>query len=371
MNGFVITGDLFNLFVFLEILSLSAYALTAISGKTLAELAAFKYLLVGAISSLCILLAIAILYGITGSLNMIDIAKQIKILNPSKLVLIVSFSLFVIGFSVKSAIFPLHIWLPDAHSIAPSPVSAILSGIVVKIGVLGIIRIIWIYGLKSDFLNLNAFLSLLIWLGTISIIMGAFFAFFQNDIKLMLAYSTISNIGYITLGIGLATRFSILGSIIHIFNHAIIKTTLFLCAGSIIHQSGYRLLADLRGIAKKMPISLGAFAIGAVSIVGIPPTNGFICKWYIALGALESGKPLFAILLLFGALLIFGYYVKIINSAYFRKPINPDKLKNVVESPLSMTIPIGILAVLCIVFGVGAILPIRFIDPVVKIILAR
>ncbi len=370
MNGFVITGDLFNLFVFLEILSLSSYALTAISGTKLAEMAAFKYLIVGALSSVCILLAIALLYSITGSLNMIDIGRQISVINPSKLVLVMSFALFAIGFSVKSAIFPLHIWLPDAHSIAPSSVSALLSGIVVKIGILGIIRILWIFRMADNAINLKAFLNLFVWLGGISIIMGAFFAFFQNDIKLMLAYSTISNIGYISMGIGLFSHFSLLGAVIHIFNHAIIKTTLFLCAGSIIYRTGYRLLSDLRGVAKNMPVTLGSLAIGAVSIVGIPPTSGFICKWYIALGALEANRIFFAIILLFGALLIFGYYIKIINTAYFKQPLTKDKLKGVKESPLSMTIPIGILAVLCIVFGVGAIIPISYIDPAVKALLA-
>lgn len=367
MVGFVVTGDIFNLFVFMEILSLSAYALVAISGEKIAEMAAFKYLVMGAISSLVILLGIGLLYSITGTLNMQDLSLRLQG-TPYLKVASLAFSLFLIGFSVKAAIFPLHIWLPDAHSIAPCPVSALLSGLVVKAGFIGIIRIISIYGLHGV-LNLVFINSFLTWLGTISIIVGALFAFFQNDIKMMLAYSTISNVGYIMLGIGLANYYGLVGAIVHIFNHAIIKVALFLCSGALIYRTGLRTLYDLRGIGRKMPITMACMSVAIIAITGIPPTNGFICKWFIAIGAVQAGKPLFAAALLFGALFIFAYYIKILNSAYFAEPVRKE-VEEATEAPLSLLIPIVALTIGCLVFGILAYAPLTFIRPFVERLLS-
>jgi multicomponent Na+:H+ antiporter subunit D len=359
MIGFVITGDMFNLFVFMEILSLSAYALVAIGGEKIAEMAGFKYLLMGAISSLTVLLSIALLYSVTGTLNMRDMAVRLQ--GVSALTVPgVALALFTVGFAVKAAVFPLHVWLPDAHAIAPSPVSAILSGLVVKTGILGILRVLSIYGMNGGLFNLASLNFVLCWVGAISILVGAFFAFFQNDLKMMLAYSTISNIGYILLGIGLASKLGLIGGIVHIFNHALIKVTLFLCAGAIIYKTGQRNLSELRGIGRKMPLTMAAMSVGILSIVGIPPTNGFICKWYIVLGAVDSNKFFFAATLLVGALFILAYYAKIINIAYFREPKEEVTYD---EAPLSMLIPIGLLAVACLVMGVFAYYPLKFIEP--------
>jgi multicomponent Na+:H+ antiporter subunit D len=368
MLGFVITGDLFNLFVMMEILSLSGYALVAIGEEKIAQLAAFKYLILGAVSSLAILMAIGFLYSITGSLNMHEIALYLSHAKNHIPVAIVAFAMFVIGFSVKAALFPLHVWLPDAHAIAPSPVSALLSGLVVKIGVCGMLRILFIYRYVGGLIDVEPVLNIIAWLAAITIVMGAFFAVFQDDIKMMLAYSTVSNIGYIFLGLCLIRTRALTGGIVHIFNHAIIKVLLFLCAGAIIYQTGYRKLSDLQGVAKKMPITMACMSIGIISIVGIPPTNGFICKWLIAVGAMDAGRPLFAAALLFGALFIFAYYIKIINAAYFRKP--REEYKKMDEAPLSMLVPIVILAVACLVFGIGAYLPLAFIKPAAKSLLS-
>ncbi len=366
MNGFAVTGDIFNMFVFLEILSLSGYALVAITGESIAELAAFKYLVMGAISSLSILLGIGLLYSLTGTLNMTDLAVRLSGVEPFPAAIAVA--ALTLGFSVKAALFPIHIWLPDAHSIAPGPVSAILSGLVVKIGVLGMLRMFQIlYG--SQLFDLSALNNSLMWLGAISIVMGALFAMVQEDIKMMLAYSTISNIGYIFMGLGLASSYGIIGATVHIFNHALIKSTLFLGAGALIHQTGYRKLSDLRGVGKAMPITSAAIAVGAISIVGIPPTAGFLCKWYIALGAIEAGHIFFAITLLFGALLIFVYYIRMLNAFYFMPPTHPEILE-VGEAPVTMLIPVVVLAVLCLVMGIFGRIPLSYIEPAVKTMLA-
>ncbi len=366
MNGFAVTGDIFNLFVFLEILSLSGYALVAITGERIAELAAFKYLVMGAISSLSILLAVGFMYALTGTLNMTDLAMRLRDVEPFPVA--VAVGALTLGFSVKAALLPLHIWLPDAHSIAPSPVSAILSGLVVKIGVLGMLRMYQIL-YKAQIFDLSALNTTLMWLGAISIVLGALFAMVQEDIKMMLAYSTISNIGYIFMGLGLASKYGIIGASVHIFNHALIKATLFLGAGALIHQTGYRNLEDLRGVGKAMPITSAAIAIGAISIVGIPPTAGFLCKWYIALGAIEAGRLFFAVTLLFGALFIFVYYIRMLNAFYFMPPAHPEIL-DVGEAPVTMLIPIVVLAMLCLLMGIFGRIPLSFIEPAVTNMLA-
>ncbi|MDZ4064885.1 MAG: monovalent cation/H+ antiporter subunit D family protein [Coriobacteriia bacterium] len=366
MNGFAVTGDIFNMFVFLEILSLSGYALVAITGERIAELAGFKYLVMGAISSLSVLLGIGFLYSLTGTLNMTDLATRLGDVAPFPAA--VAVAALTLGFSMKAAVFPLHIWLPDAHSIAPGPVSAILSGLVVKIGVLGMLRMFQIL-YAAELFDLSSLNTVLMWMGAISIVTGALFAMVQEDIKMMLAYSTISNIGYIFMGLGLASPFGIMGASVHIFNHALIKATLFLGAGALIHQTGYRNLRDLRGVGKAMPITSAAIAIGAISIVGIPPTAGFLCKWYIALGAIQAGRLLFAIILLFGALLIFVYYIRMVNAFYFMAPTHPEILE-VGEAPISMLVPVVVLAILCLVMGIFGSIPLSFIEPAVRSMLA-
>ncbi len=368
MLGFVITGDLFNLFVMMEILSLSGYALVAIGEEKIAQLAAFKYLILGAISSLSTLMAIGLIYSITGSLNMHEIAINLPRATDHIPVAAVAFALLIVSFSVKAALFPLHVWLPDAHSIAPSPVSALLSGLVVKIGVAGFLRTLFMYRYFGGLIDVKPVLALISWLAVITIVVGAFFAVFQDDIKMMLAYSTVSNIGYIFLGLSLVQTNALIGGIIHIFNHAIIKVLLFLCAGAIIHQTGYRKLSDLHGVAKKMPVTMACMSIGILSIVGIPPTSGFICKWLIAEGAMEAGKPLFAAALLFGALFIFAYYIRILNVAYFKEPREEYKERG--EAPPTMVVPIVILAVACLVFGIGAYVPLAFIKPAAESLLS-
>jgi multicomponent Na+:H+ antiporter subunit D len=362
MIGFVVTGDLFNLFVFMEILSLTGYALVAVAGKRTAEMAAFKYLIMGALSSLVVLFAIGVLYSITGSLNMVDIASRLAAYAP-RMPATIAMAALVLGFCVKAALFPLHIWLPDAHAIAPSPVSAILSGLVVKMGIVGMLRAYQIY-YHSDVLDLSSLNLVLVWLGAISIVMGAFFAIFQDDIKMMLAYSTISNIGYIVMGLGLASTYGVIGAAVHVFNHALIKATLFLGAGALIHQTGYRTLTDLRGVGRSMPLTAGAISIGAISIVGIPPTAGFLCKWYIALGAIQAKQPLFGFALVFGALFIFIYYIRMVNSFYFQAPTHAE-IADAGDPPPSMLVPVLILAALCLVMGVLGAVPLRFIEPAV------
>ena len=364
--GFSVTGDLFNLFVTMEVVSLSSYALVAVAGRGVAAWAALKYLLLGAVSSLLVLFAVGLLFALTGSLNLADVSARLAAAEPSGAALLALASLAV-AFLVKAAVFPLHVWLPDAHAIAPSPVSAVLSGLVVKVGIVGLLRVLQLAagtGIALEPLN-----AVLMVLGATAIVMGAFLAIFQDDIKLMLAYSTISNIGYIVLGIGLASPFALIGAFVHVFNHALIKVTLFLAAGAIIHQTGYRTLSDLHGVARRMPQTAAAMAIGAVSIVGLPPTAGFVCKWYIALGAFEADQGGYGFALVFGALFIFVYYVRMLDAFFFRAPVRPE-VAAAVEAPWSMRAPVLVLAAACLVLGVLGGIPIGFVEPAVVDLLA-
>jgi multicomponent Na+:H+ antiporter subunit D len=367
MVAFTLSGDLFTLFVAMEVVSVSSYALVAIAGRGLAAFAALKYLLIGSVSSVLVLFGTGLLFALTGSLNMADVAERLGAIGPNAPVL-VALAALAVAFMVKAALFPLHVWLPDAHAIAPSPVSAVLSGLVVKIGVVGLLRVFELAAGAG--VALGPFNALLVVLGAVAIVMGAFLAIFQDDIKLMLAYSTVSNVGYIVLGLGLASPFALIGAAVHVFNHALIKVTLFLAAGALVHQTGYRTLQDLRGVARAMPQTSVAMAIGAVSIVGLPPTAGFVCKWYIALGAFEAEQGAFAFALIFGALFIFVYYVRMLNAFYFQKPVRPE-VAAAREAPWSMRGPLLTLAALCLVMGLLGGLPIAFVEPAVIELLGR
>jgi multicomponent Na+:H+ antiporter subunit D len=362
MIGFVVTADLFNLFVFMELVAVSSYALVAVGGGRTAALAAFKYLMAGAVSSALILFCIGVLYALTGSLNMADIALRLATVE-SRAPVMLALSGMTAGFLVKAGLFPVHVWLPDAHAIAPSPINAVSSALIVKLGIIGLLRIFPLFD-AAGAVSLAPLYEALAWLGAISVLAGAFFALFQQDIKLMLAYSTISNIGYIVLGLGLAGELAVTGASIHVLNHALIKAALFLAVGAMIHQSGYRTLDDLRGIGRAMPWTTLALLIAVLSIVGLPPTAGFLGKWYIALGALDAGRPGFAVVVLGGALLIFIYFARMLNAFYFRAPSHEEMLA-VREAPAAMLWPVLALAVLCVLGGLLGRWPVALIAPAV------
>jgi multicomponent Na+:H+ antiporter subunit D len=362
MIGFAVTGDLFNLFVFMEVVSVSSYALVALGDTRLAPLAAFRYLLAGAVSSALILFSIGILYALTGSLNMADVAVRLGG-QPAGMPATLALGGLVAGFLLKAALFPLHAWLPDAHASAPSPVSAILSGLVVKLGVLGLLRS-WQLFAAAGVVPLAALGELLAWGGALSIIAGAAFALFQQDIKRMLAYSTVSNVGYIIMGFGLATQQAVMGASLHVLNHALIKSTLFLAAGALIHQTGCRTLYELRGAGRAMPLTSLALTVGVLSVVGLPPTAGFPGKWYIALGALQADRPGFAVVAAAGGLLAFAYYMRVLNALYFWPPTH-ERVLGVREAPASMLAPVLLLALLCLFAGIFARIPLTFLEPAV------
>jgi len=344
MNGLVLSTDLFSIYLFLEVAAVASYGLVAYGlGHDELE-ASFKYLMLSAVASSFIILSITIIFGLTGSLNLGAIGlglQQLKI----KYVLGFCIGFFILGFGLKAALVPFHAWLPDAHPSAPAPISAMLSGLLIKVsGIYAMVRIFF------NVFGLNPVLSMvLMYLGIISILVGAIMALGQNDIKRMLAYSSISQVGYIILGFGLGTPLGIMGALFHILNHAIAKGLLFLNSGSIERATGTRSLDKMGGLAKRMPITAATSVIGSLSIAGVPPLNGFWSKLLIIIALVQAERYGFAIIAVLASVITLWYYLIIQRRAFFGK-LN-EVWVNIKEAPFWMSTATIILALLCIVIG--------------------
>jgi len=344
MNGVVLSGDLFNLFVFLEIASLASYALVGFGVESEELEAGFKYLILGSVASVVILFAVAIVYNITGTVNMADVANTIgnPMLNKA---LIFALGLFIFGFSLKAGLVPFHAWLPDAHPSAPAPVSAMLSGVLIKaLGIYALIRVTFsVMGAPTDIL------TIIMWLGVASMIVGTLLALGQYDIKRLLAYSSISQIGYVAMGIGLGTPEGIAAGLFHMFNHATFKSLLFLDAGSFEQSTGTRDLRQMGGLMKKLPITSLSTIVGSVSISGMPPFNGFWSKLLLIIAAIAAKQYLVAAIAIFVAFGTLVYYIKVMRFSLIG-PL-PKIYQNLKESPFSMTFSLLALSIICLISG--------------------
>ncbi len=360
MLGFILAADLFNMFVFFEVFSISSYALIAASGKLPALRASFKYLLMGTVSMLFMLMGIAMLYSLTGVLHIPLVAKELANIVSSQTTQVI-LALTLIAFGIEAALFPLHTWLPQAHSLAPSPVSALLSALIIKMGVLGLIKVIYyIFGGC-----LNELSPVLMIMAVLAIFFGAFFALGENDIKLILAHSSISQIGYMVLGLSLATYFSLVGGLFQLLSHALAKATLFLCVGIVISQTGLRSLKDLSGAGKESPILMIFFGLALASLASLPLTGGFAAKYYLCKGAIEKGAWVIALAILVGSLLSLFYSFKIFSSLFISKPVKKVSFK------LSWwaIIPLGCLSVVSFLIGIFPRLGFVLIEPAVGALL--
>lgn len=346
LNGVAITGDLFNLFVFLEITSIASYALVAFGTEAEELEASLKYLILGSIASSMVLLGIGLLYGKFSTLNMADLANSIRLAGGSKLVLF-SLALFIFGFGLKAGLVPFHTWLPDAHPAAPAPVSAMLSGVVIKtIGVYALVRVIF------NIFGVSAFvLSILAWLGIISMVIGVLLAIGQWDFKRLLAYHSISQIGYVIFGIALGTPLGIAGGLFHLLNHSVFKALLFLNSGSVEYAAKTRRLDQLGGLSKKMPVTSGTSMIASLSIAGIPPFCGFWSKLIIIIAAFEANHIVGAIACIFVSVVTLASFLKVQNYAFLRKKEGISDL--IKEVPLTMAISMIAFAVLCAAIGLA------------------
>lgn len=362
MNGVVLAGDLFNLFVFLELAAVASYALVAF-GTDREELeASFKYMVMGALASSFILLGIAFLYSRTSTLNLADMARELAENPPGRIVNYVSV-LFIVGFGLKAALVPFHAWLPDAHPSAPAPVSALLSGVLIKtVGIYALIRLFFnVFGLNPRLA------SVLMVLGTVSMIAGVLLAVGQWDFKRLLAYHSISQVGYIILGLGIGTPLGILGGLLHLFNHSLFKSLLFLNAGAVNYALGTRDLRRMGGLWERMPVTGRTSLVASLSIAGIPPLNGFWSKLLIIIAAVQAGHLGYAGWAVLGSVLTLASFLKVQRYGFFGDASSPSA-GSVGEVPLAMRWAMVALAVLCLTTGALLLSPAReiFLDPAVR-----
>ena len=364
MNGVVLTGDLFNLYVFLEIASIASYALVAFGVEKPELEASFKYQVLGGMASLIILLGVGLLYWTTGTLNIADISQLLVSYSGNKIIIFIQL-LFITGFGLKAAIVPFHAWLPDAHSSAPSPISSMLSGILIKaVGVYVLIRLLF------NMFALSYEIALTITtLGVLSMVVGGVLAIGQRDYKRLLAYSSISQVGYIVLGVGTGmlvlannggkeiAALAILGGLFHLINHAVFKGLLFMTAGAVEHATGIRDIKMLGGLARKMPVTSATSFSGSMAISGIPPFSGFFSKLIIIIAAVQAQYYFVAFIAAVISIVTLAYFLK------FQKNIFSSKEKTTIdhvrEVPLFMQVPMVILALFCVFLSLLIIPDIR------------
>lgn len=344
MNGVVLTGDMFNLYVFMEIAAISSYALVAFGCEHEELEASFKYAVLGSVASAFILIGVALIYGITGTLNMAQIAAKVSQMDTNR-PLTLALGFFLCGFGLKAALVPFHAWLPDAHPSAPAPVSAMLSGVVIKaLGIYVLARLLFnVFGVTDNLLMIVR------WLGLLSMVLGVFLAIGQWDMKRLFAYHSISQIGYVAIGLGLGTPLGIVGGLFHMMNHSVFKSLLFLNAGAVEYATGTRDLKKLGGLNKNMPVTANTSLVASMSIAGVPPLNGFWSKLIIVLACVESGHYWLALAAVFVSLMTLASFLKVQKYAFFESA--HSTLKKVLEVPILMRIAMLILAVLCVVMS--------------------
>lgn len=341
MNGCVLTGDLFNLFVFMEITSIASYALVAFGCEHEELEASFKYMVLGSVASTFVLLGVAFVYAVTGTLNMAQMATQVAA-GGMNLPLLFALGLFICGFGLKAALVPFHAWLPDAHPSAPAPISAMLSGVVIKaVGVYVLARLLFnVFGITDNLL------LILRWLGAISMVVGVLLAVGQWDMKRLFAYHSISQIGYVVLGLGIGTPLGIVGGLFHMVNHSVFKSLLFLNAGAVEYATGTRDLKRLGGLAQRMPVTGVTSMIASMSIAGIPPFNGFWSKLIIIVACVQAGYYGMAAWAVFVSLMTLASFLKVQKYAFFEAA--REALGDVRRIPLAMGLAMVLLAFCCV-----------------------
>ena len=368
LMGIVITGDIFNIYVFLEISSLAGYALVAIGRKREALVASYNYLILGTIAATFIVIGIGYLYMATGTLNIADLRERLPEIYHSKMVL-TAFAFFTVGFSLKIALFPLHTWLPSAYRYAPSVVSSIMAATATKVGAYIMLRIM--FGVfKVEFELQMPVTQIFIVISSVAIILTSVYAIAQTDLKRILAYSSVGQIGYIVLGASMNNHTAMTGGIVHILNHALTKGSLFMVVGCIVYKTGIEDISGLRGLGKKMPFTAALFTLGGISMMGFPLTVGFISKWYISIGILKAGMGYLVPVIIVSSLLTAVYFWRVIVSIYFSEESPEHGLQytdggaeitnhksQYSEAPWTMLAPAMVLAGLGIFFGTYATTP--------------
>ena len=351
MLGIVTTGDAFNVFVFLEISSLSAYSLIALGRDRRALWASFQYLIMGTIGATFILIGIGLMYQMTGTLNMADLATRLPEVAETRTVT-TAYVFFIVGVCLKLALFPLHLWLPNAYAHAPSIVTAFFAATSTKVAAYLLIRFTFsIFGVSFSFTTLPMEMVFLT-LGLLGIFVASTVAIYQDNIKHVFAYSSVAQIGYMIVGFSMSTNAGLSAMLLHVFNHALMKGALFLALGAVMLRVGSTQLKDFQGLGRQMPLTMAAIVVGGLSLIGVPLTVGFVSKWYLVVAALEKGWWPVAGLVLLASLLAVVYVWRIVETAYFKAPLAPIAGKErVKEAPMAFLLPVWMLVSANVYFG--------------------
>jgi len=348
--GIAVTGDVFNVFVFLEISSLSAYSMIALGQDRRALTAAFHYLIMGSVGASFIVIGIGLMYVMTGTLNMADLAVRLPEVADNRTIP-VAFTFLTVGITLKLALFPLHLWLPNAYTYAPSAVTAFIASTATKVAVYLLLRFFFtVFGAEFSF-EVMELDRVLMPLSVVAILAMSLVAIYQANVKRLLAFSSVAQIGYMVLGISFGSVLGVTAGIIHLFNHALMKGALFMAMGCVMYSVGSVRIEKMAGLGKVMPWTMAAFVGGGLSLIGVPATVGFVSKWYLVQAALERGLWPVAGVVLVGSLMAAIYIWKVVEVAYLQSP-DPDH--EIREAPLSMLIPTWILVAASFYFGIDA-----------------
>lgn len=346
--GVTLTGDAFNLFVFLEISSIATYALVAHGRDRRALLAAFRYLIMGTVGATFILIGIAFLYMMTGTLNMADLAERLPEVRHTRSVQ-AALAFITVGAGLKLALLPMHLWLPNAYAFAPNFVTVFLAATATKVALYVMMRFAFtVFGVDYSFVVIPL-ATVLMLLAVAGMFAGSWVAMFQDQLKRMLAYSSVAQVGYMVLGLALASLTGVAAAFLHLFNHGLMKAALFMALGTVMYRTGSVKLRDMRGLGREMPWTMTAFALAGLSLIGVPTTAGFISKWYLVLAAAEAGAWWLVALIVITSMMAVYYIWRVIEAAWFAER-DPGR-KPASEAPLPLLLPLWLMVGLNFWFG--------------------
>ena len=351
--GVTITGDAFNIFVFLEISSLSTYVLVASGARKdrRALTAAYNYLILGTVGATFFVIGVGLLYMVTGTLNIADLAERLKPLADNRVVQ-AGFAFVIVGMGLKLAMFPMHTWLPNAYTYAPSAVTVFLAATATKVSVYVVLRFLFtVFGPTYGFVPLT-FEFIFLPLAILAMFAGSSAAIFQSNLKRLFAYSSVAQLGYMVLGVALGNIAGLTATVLHLFNHALMKGALFMALGCVALRIGAVTIDGVRGLGREMPWTFAAMVGAGLSLIGVPATVGFISKWHLILGAVSNGWWPVVVLIVASSLLAVIYIWKIVEAAYIGQA--PEGRAPVAEAPLSMLVPLWVLVLANFYFGINA-----------------